>query len=782
MATPRKKSSSRRFFRLNSIVISMVLSLLVLFLYVTSRPEIELLPLPLVLEILEAKALDLRFRLRGPKTPGDTVIIVAVDEKTEDQLGRWHSSGRRWIAELVDILHAGGVRVIGFDFTLAEPDEGTAAAALDDVKARLTDLLAGADERSQATVELLASLTGMQQDYNYDLQLAEAIERAGNVVLGFSHIWFQQGAAHLTAEQHANSSALLDQVHYGIVKFPPGSAQVPLRLRHSYGVETNLPIFSEAAADFGHYSLKKDFDSFIRRIPMLVEYDGKYCPALALQLAKNFLDPAVMPVIHAGAQAESGMVNSIQFTQNITIPTDEQANVFVNYYGPVKSFRYYSLSDVIQGDVAPAMFHDKLVLVGFTANIYQDIHATVFSPSEFYGVEVIATVIENILNQEFLTRPEATALIDGAVIVALGLVLGIVLQYVHALRWKIVGVATAMLGVLALAHAAFLMQRVWLNITFPMLFAALDYVVITSYKYFLEEKKERIIHAAFEHYVSPSVVKRILEASEHPVLGQEQRVMSVLFSDIRGFTSFSETMSSQQLTDFLEEFFTPMVEIIALHDGTVDKYIGDAIMVFYGAPEDQPDHAVLACRTAVDMHLRLQELQVRWKARGLPYVNIGLGINSGEMSVGNIGARERFDYTILGDNVNLASRLEGINKQYGTNIIVSEYTYAMLPPGEFVTRKLDTVRVKGKKEPVTIYELLGYGKYFQQMQPLIEMFAEALAAYRKRQWDDARTIFQRILEAYPDDGPAALYSDRCSRYRREPPDDDWDGVYDMKTK
>ena len=395
-----------------------------------------------------------------------------------------------------------------------------------------------------------------------------------------------------------------------------------------------------------------------------------------------------------------------------------------------------SLSDVILSKIHPETFKDKIVLLGFVGAIYQDIHSVPYQTGTYPGVEVHATVIENIIRQDFLTRPEWTTLIDALLLFFLGLGLGITLPRTHSLRRELLIGLLSVSIVVFIVHMAFIFWKIWLNMTFPLTFIFLDYLLITSYQYFTEEKKRRVIRHAFEHYVSPAVVKTILERTENPALGQEQKMLTALFSDIRGFTGIAETMNSQKLAEFLDEFFTPMTEVILEYGGTVDKFIGDAIMVFYGAPIEQPDHAIRACKTAVNMLLRVEELRVRWKARGLPQINIGLGINSGEMSVGNIGAKERFDFTIIGDNVNLASRLEGSNKEYGTNIVISQFTYELIRADSFTVRELDTVKVKGKKEPVMIYELLGYGSYFQQLHELAEMFGKGLAVYKHRQWDE----------------------------------------------
>ena len=771
-------------FKINSIWLSLLVSCFVISVYILSRPEISVLPSSGILELIEAKTLDLRFLLRGARTPGDDIVIIAVDEKSEDELGRWQSSGRSWLAQMLDLVNEGGAKTIGFDLTLAEPDKGAALDAIDTIQTHyLTQRQTASGSSSRVETDpMLPFFDSLRRIYDYDRLLADAIRNADSLVLGYYLFWDTTSAEHLTEDQREAHSQLMNRVKYNTLKFSgASSADTPLRVRNAYGVEPNLPIFSDAARSLGFFTILPDGDGYIRKVALLAEYKGMYYPSLALEISRNYLAPPMPPIIHVTAKGTEGLVDGVQLGDRY-IPTNERGDLLINFYGPRHTFPYYSLSDVLLGRIPPQIFKDKILLLGFTSTVHQDVHSVPFQEGIYPGVEVHATIVENILRRDFLTRPEWTTLIDAGFILLLGFVLGLMLHWMHSLRWEVLTLISSLMAVFLIAWLAFSVWSVWLNVTFPWIFVLLNYLLITSYKYLTEERQRKVIRHAFEHYVSPSVVKNILEHSEHPELGQEPKVLSALFSDIRGFTELAEGMSSATLTEFLAEFFTPMTEIIVEYGGTVDKYIGDAIMVFYGAPAPQADHAVRACKTAVEMMIKVEELRARWRAQGLPPIRIGLGINSGEMSVGNIGALERFDYTIIGDNVNLASRLEGTNKQYGTNIIISQFTYALLPKDDFTVRELDTVRVKGKKEPVTIYELFGYDRYFPQLQELADLFHEGLKAYKRQQWDDAVTAFQTVLEKYPDDAPAELYIQRCKDYRFSPPPPDWDGVFVMTSK
>jgi len=264
-------------------------------------------------------------------------------------------------------------------------------------------------------------------------------------------------------------------------------------------------------------------------------------------------------------------------------------------------------------------------------------------------------------------------------------------------------------------------------------------------------------------------------------LGGDKKQLTVLFSDIRGFTTIAEQLSPEGLVHLLNEYLTAMTDIVFKYDGLLDKYIGDAIMAVYGAPLDQPDHALRACRTALEMLHTLKKLQAKWSAEEKPYVNIGVGVNTGDMVVGNMGSQMRFDYTVMGDSVNLSSRLEGINKEYGTNIVISEFTYAIVKD-ELYCRELDAVRVKGKKLPVKIYELLCERKDAEQCRPFVELFEAGVAKYKQALWDEAIAAFQKVFDAKPDDPPAKLYITRCQELKENPPPQPWDGVFTMTRK
>lgn len=823
---PEKKKKHSEGKQYIGALISLALTLSLLLLYLASRPEfspdkgpgfeykgikyIGHVKLDL-LNIIEAKTLNFRFKLRGiqyPKT--DKVIIIAVDEKTHDWLGRWQSAGRLWIAQAVDILAKGGARTIGFDVSFSTPDEST---ALESIRSLKTSYLASQDGKIPDSA-YLNHLNELEKEVDYDAQLEAALKRFGNAILGTYYFFSDEEIKHVTPEQSQLNQKIIFRTKYEGMRFksnlkPPFP---PLRVKHGLEVEPNIPRLSDAAKSFGHFNVIQDVDGSVRWVPLLIGYKGRYpikeppfenkiryYPSLDLEIARftRDLDPSKRPIIYVSIPTEEyGQVEMIQLG-DITIPVDERGQLLINYYGPEKMFCHYSLADLIQCEsitgkpkhprcekekieILPEEIKDKIVLVGWTGAISQDLHPTPFQEN-FPGVEIHATVIENILQEDFLTRPASTILLDSLIILILGLTTGFLFPKLK----PVTGILLALLCLALLAglmHAAFIYSKVWLNFTFPFLLITLNYMTLTSFKYFTEERHKREIRTAFQHYISPAVVDEILQDVDKLKLGGERNYLTAMFSDIRGFTSMSERMKPEELVHFLNEYLTAMTNVILDYKGTVDKYMGDAIMAFYGAPLPQEDHGVRACKTAIQMIEKLRAMRIQWEAQNYPFLDIGIGINSGEMVVGNMGSQDRFDYTVIGDEVNLASRLEGVNKQYGTNILISDNTYKLLKDQPFIVRELDRITVKGKKEPVTIYELIGEGTPSPEVQDFIKTFEEGLKEYRNQNWDKAVSYFEGALKIKAEDKACKLFIERCQDYKLNPPSADWDGVYKMKTK
>jgi len=394
------------------------------------------------------------------------------------------------------------------------------------------------------------------------------------------------------------------------------------------------------------------------------------------------------------------------------------------------------------------------------------------------GVEIHATVIDNILQGDFIHQPDWIWAVNIPTIILMALIPGLLIPRLSPLRG--VPISMGLLFICMVGNWYFLVnQKMWMNLVYPMLVFFGVFVAVTVYQYVTEEREKRKIRNAFQFYVSAGVVNEILKDPGKLKLGGERKVLTVLFSDIRGFTHLSETIPPDTLTKLLNLYLTPMTVTVFKYQGTLDKYMGDAIMAIFGAPLEQNDHAEKACHTALDMVEALKDLQKSWEIDGVPEISIGIGINTGPMSVGNMGSNMLFDYTVVGDHVNLGSRLEKLNREYDTNIIISEFTHQHIKD-TFVCRELDIVRVRGRREPVRIFELLGREESFRQWSAFKTSFEKGLMAYRSKQWDEGIREFEEALKIRSDDGPTKLYLRRCRLFQKKTPSPKWDGVYQTR--
>jgi adenylate cyclase len=487
-------------------------------------------------------------------------------------------------------------------------------------------------------------------------------------------------------------------------------------------------------------------------------------------------------VTRAMNTAVGGPVQSFAavIAQSITKdPVQVADRYLINYVGGPQSYETHSFADVVSGRVDASVFADQVVLIGATS---PDLHDTFFVPtskgSPMPGVEVLANGVQTlILNNPLRTQSPVSVvlLICALALLASG---GF---YVFHLRMITVLSAVAAVGYLFVTIYLFNKLLV-LNVVFPPLAIVGAYTGSLAYAYVLRKKQREEIEHAFGKYVSKAVINEILEHPEKLTLGGERREITVFFSDIRGFTAVSERLNAEELVQLLNEYLTHMTDIIIEERGIVDKYMGDAIMAFWGAPLDEPDHAVRACRTTLRMNKRLRALQEDWDRRGIPSLHIGAGLNTGDCVVGNMGSTQRFDYTAMGDTVNLGSRLEGVNKMYGTETLISEATYERVK-NEFVTRRIDKIKVKGRSAPIMIYELIGEkGSVSPLRLAHLKEYEEALEYYWNQEWDKAIKSFRAVLKTRKSDMPPKLFVERCQAYKKNPPQKNWDGVFIMKTK
>lgn len=734
-------------------------------LYFVSHPH----PLLRFLYDIELRTLDMRFQLRGRTEPGQNVVIVAIDQKSQDVLGRWPFP-RSHFAEAVNFLRDAHARVIAFDANFPQPDENSALQALRLIKKEYAAL----GEGTAKSARFEAQLKHLEAEADNDKKFAEALSRFENAILGYFFLFSKE-------ETRTQNSKLVNEfLNYLSFQAYPQVAHPEygkmFEGREAVGVSPNLPSLALYAKNFGFFNVFPDPDGTVRREPIIVRFGGNYYPSLDIAAALAYAD---RPLDQVSVFFNPNGLERVDFGP-LHIPTDPEGLVQIDYHGPAGTFPTYSLADVVQHKLSPDVFRNRLVLIGPTATGIADMAVTPFQTMQFPGVEVHANFIDNLLEGHFIRRGLRENLVDIGFILLFSLAAGVLLSVVPPAR------ATAVLVVflgffLWLAYFLFATRHIWIATFLPTATLTINYASIVSYRFFFEEREKKKVRSAFQQYVAPSVINQLMTQPELLRLGGEERELTAMFTDIRGFTTISEGLSPGALVDLLNEYLSEMTEVIFRYWGTLDKYIGDAIMAFWGAPYPQPDHAERACCAALDMLAALNKLQTQWQAEGRPRMDIGLGINTGPMLVGNMGSKRRFNFTIMGDNVNLASRLEGLNKQFGTRLIISESTHQAVRE-KMLARELDLIRVKGKMKPVKIYELLGLAESADHSRDLVERFHKGLEAYRRGSWEEAIAVFEELLRDFPGDAPSRIFVKRCRDLLEQPPEGAWDGVYVMKTK
>lgn len=639
------------------------------------------------LEAFEAKTYDLRFkRLRGAIPASPQIAIIAIDDKSVAELGRFPWTRSQYV-RLLEKLSAAGVKAVLFDAFFPEAE----SAAVD-----------GA--------------------------FATAIKKAGNVVLATTFDLDKQ--LHVVSSTHT------------------------------------LAAIEKNAASVGHINLLPEDDGVIRRNQLLIEANGKLVPSLGLM----------------GAVAALGAKDVVPGSFEITlgdrsIPVDGHYSMWVNYTGPPGNYPRFSFTDIVHGRVDPSLLKDKVLFLGATALGIYDMRVTPFYANT-PGVEVHATIADDIISGRFIRQTGLEALFDMALIIVLGSV-----TFLMTMRMRLYAAFPATL----LLSGAYIWLSYWLfkeghwvSMVYPPLSALAALLVGGSFRYLVLERSAREMRSMFSSYLSPKLVARLEKEPEAARIGGDIKEVTILFTDIKGFTSFSEQHTPQEVVGRLNEYLGAMVQVIERYDGTVDKFIGDGIMAYWGAPLAQAEHARNAIACMLAMKETMAELGRKWEKEGQEPFSIRGGVQSGEVVAGNIGLMgKKMEYTVIGDTVNQAARLEGTAKYYSVQFLVGESTYQRTCD-IYRYRELDKVRVVGKQVPVTIYELCGL--LSEPENELVGRFNTALALFRSRQWQAARTCFASIVSDVCDDRTSRIYLERCEHFVKAPPVDGWDGVFNRRDK
>ncbi len=674
-----------------------------------------------VLHGVELKTMDARMRLRGAIPPTSEVVVVAVDARSVDRLGQWPWP-RAVLADLVRRISSAGARTIALDMVFAEP-----------------------------------SREGPTQDE----ELASALREAGSVVLGFF----------LTGEEGEPGLALEPPPGIELAVTPRGGfSEIPAWP----GIEANLALLAGAAPAAGHFGVLPDADGTVRHYSLVARHRETFYPALALRAVQAYLGAPGLSLRPDRRGLPRLLVGELE------LPASERGELWVNFLGPYRrTFAYHPAADVLDGRVAAEAFDDKLVFVAATETGLSDLRTTPWD-NVAPGVEVHATVADNLLRRRFIRDGAPETLLGMAAILLLGPAGGAFAAFSRRPARGALLAATAVAAYAGLTQLAFVRGSRHLELVAPLGALALGYTAAAVWRNVFAEARAREIRATFSRFVSPAVVEEMLRDPDRVRLGGEKRELTVLFADLRGFTTMSERLPPEQVGTLLNEFMTPMTQVLLDRGGTLDKYMGDAIMGFFGAPLAQPDHARRGCETALAMREALRRLNHGWAQRDLPRLALGIGLNSGPMAVGNMGSAMIFDYTVIGDEVNLGSRLEGLTRLYGVEAVASEATVAAAGPG-FAFRELDRVRVKGRREPVRVFELAAPEDAAASDRAFTTDFAAGLAAWREGDFPRAERSFREAAARRPDDGPTRLYLERLRAAGPAVPEG-WDGTTTLTVK
>lgn len=672
------------------------------------------------IEPVDLRLKDARLLFRGPVKPDPRVMVVAIDAKSVKEIGRWPWP-RTVVADLISNLKGYGATVTALDIVFSESDNSCRGA-------------------------------------ENDLLLGKRMFDAGNVVAGY---FFRTEPQPVDERSFAHIEArkLNPTVDGEVVNIPVDDFK---------GIDLNVAEVGRGALDHGFFTVSSDGDGIYRRSMLVALFGGELYGSLALKSLAVYLDKEIAMRLSRAGVSEFRLGPTV-------LPVDAGGRLRLNYYGKTGSFKTVSAVDVIKKRLPAEYLKEKLVFVGATETGIFDLRPSPFDPY-LPGVEIHATVASNVLQQSLLKYDvKWTRGMELACILLLPVLLGLLLAFAPGTLAGLLAACGITAGFLGFNYFMYANHLHDMCLAYPLLGIAFTYVGGEVYRNLVVERKGKQLKKAFSSYVSPDLVRQIEKDPDKLVLGGEQRELTILFSDIRGFTTVSEMLSPPDLVKLLNEYLSPMTRIVLEERGTLDKFIGDAVMALFNAPLNVPDHAERACRAAVRMMGELGRLNALFAERGMNTIDIGIGINTGPAVVGNMGADIRFDYTAIGDSVNLASRLEGLNKYYASHILVSDETRRQVTGTDMIFREVDRVRVKGKIHPVIMYELMVANT------DSAADFEDALAVYRSMDFRRAAEMF-RSLEERTGDGPSRLYHERCREYMEEPPPANWDGVYVAKGK
>jgi len=717
-----------------------------------------------VLERLDNIIYDTRLRATMPRTLDERIVIVDIDEKSLAQIGQW-PWGRNRLAALTDELFVRQkIALLGFDVVFAEPDVSSGLK-------RLTEL---AQNELRDQPGFVAKLKELQPSLDYDAMFAKSLE-GRPVVLGY----------YLTGDRDGLASGVLPAP----VMDKASLKGRPIKFTSWNGYGANIAQIAQAAPIAGHFNQVPASDGVVRSLPLIAEYNDKYYESLSLAMFRLL---AGLPAVSPGFPQERMLGRSYQGLESIqlrlngktlAIPVDDEVAALVPFrgFGGPKggSFKYISAADLLSKTIPAEQLKDKIVLVGTTAPGLLDLRTT--PVSEVYpGVEAHANVISGLLDGKTLVKPDYAVGYEVVVLLFSGLVLAFTLPLISATRAVVLSIVV-LAAVAGLNLWLYLGAGLVLPLAGALVMGVTAFALNMSYGYFVESRSKRELANLFGTYVPPELVDEMVKDPDSYSMQATNREMTVMFCDMRGFTKMSEQMEPIQLQALLNGVFTTLTGIIRANRGTIDKYMGDCVMAFWGAPVETPEHAHLAVKSAMEMANAVRGINEVHRAKGIPEIGIGIGVNTGNMCVGDMGSNIRRSYTVIGDAVNLGSRLEGLSKIYGVDAVVSESARKLAPA--FGWQELDLVRVKGKDQAVAIFwPVAPTNRIGAETEAELKAWASFLKAYRSQDWEQCDLLMMNLLRMNAKKFLYHLYSDRVASMRLLPFDLEWDGATNFETK
>jgi len=755
---------------------------------------------------------DIKTIFKGPVQANDDIVIVGIDEESIAKIGRWPWSRDKFV-DLSNQLLSYEPKMVAYDIVFSEEERNEFKNVSDEIKKIFST------QKTPLTEVINEKLEESVKKNDSDSKFAEVIKKSSDkLIFGYMFIQDSLLTHELRKSEKYEGSTLKSNLL--LRKKEEETSLLPIFTSYT-NVINSIPQYSSVLKHEGFLNGESDSDSIYRRAHLVYKFKDKVFPSISLKMFSLYKNIDITSI------KTKSLENLIVFDEltlirsnpkeTIPINVDLQGSFYVNYRGPKYSFRHYSIADIFsEGAIITGKkfnretgavesfslkkedaFKNKAILIGSTASLLSDIRPTPFNKRNYPGVEIHATVLDNLITGDYLQKNESQYIIQFFLMFLLAILLCfLVVSFSYSYSFFVFIIMFLLIAVTDFYYF-FLAKGIVTNISLIFIQALTTYGFLLLYRYFIEEKDNRFLINTFKSYISPELIDSMYKAKELPSLGGETRFMTAFFSDVQGFSTFSEQLTPAELVNWLNEYLTAMTDILIDEMGTLDKYEGDAIVAFFGAPVEYQDHAERACRVAIRMQMRLQEMRKDLTShkgdlikKFIRQTRARVGLNTGNMLTGNVGSKQRMNYTMMGHAVNLASRLESSAKQYGIFVQITETTKKEVE-GKFLVRRIDLILVMGVSDPIQTYELLDFAdSKNENLESLCSNFEKGIDFYNSKKWDEALDCFEKSLDYEkhrlsfdPEQtNPSKIYIDRCKKFKKNPPSKEWNGVYVLESK